>query len=217
MSTRKSIGTNTAPRGRPKKSDGVSLKETLIQAGLELLRNESLESLSLRKVARAAGVSHAAAYRHFENKDDLFAAIAEEGYRHLYSAQQKALQEAGDDFETRFRDTGWTYVRFSLENPGYARIMFGASGLDFKMYPGLVAGSKRNNRILQEVIKLGQKRGLIKPGGLKEKTLAAFSMVHGIATLLLEGRLQVGPSMQDTELMVRSVIENAFTGMGVQK
>ena len=190
-----------------------SLREGLIRAGLELLRGQSLETLTLRKVAAAAGVSHAATYRHFDDKNALLAAIAEEGYRRFHEYQQRVLDDAGDEFEPRFRNLGWTYVRFALENPGYARIMFGAGGLDTGAYPALVAASAKSFRQLQQVIRLGQKRGYITPGRTRDKTLAAWSVVHGVAMLMLDGQMREGANMRETEKRVKAIIEFVFTGM----
>ena len=202
------------PLGRPRKStQGDSLKVKLISAGLDLLRSESLESLSLRKVSATAGVSHAAAYRYFENKNALLAAIAEEGYNRFYEYQNQAIDEAAGDFEARFRNLGWTYVRFTLENPGYARIMFGGAGLDIKTYPALIASATRSSRVLQNEIREGQRQGFISQGNLKQKTLAARSMVHGVAMLLLDGQLSPRPTLRESKKMVLSIIEYVFTGM----
>lgn len=192
------------------------LRAKLIAAGLDLVRSEGERELSLRRVARAAGVTHTAAYRHFDDRDALIAAMAEEGYRKFYEYQSERLEHAGEDFGERFRRLGYAYISFTIENPEYARLMFGRGGIDFKAYPALVAAATRTFRRLQHVIRLGQRVGLIQGGRGKEKTLAAWSMVHGLAMLILDGQISLRGGADDpaTEALITSVIGFVYTGMG---
>ncbi|MCB1327700.1 MAG: WHG domain-containing protein [Spirochaetales bacterium] len=191
----------------------ASLRETLIEGGLRLLAKGAPGDLSLRQVAAAAGVTHAAAYRHFEDKNELLAAMAQEGFRRFYDYQMEALERSGPAVAARFRSLGWTYVRFALENPGFARIMFGGTGLDRRRYPGLMAVQARSARLLQQVIQEGQTAGLIAPGKLKQKTRAAWAIVHGMTMLLLDGQIPPGSSLAATERSVTAVIEHVVVGM----
>lgn len=205
--------------GRP--SD---LRSALIQAGLDILRDEPLEVLSLRRVGGLVGVSHAAAYRYFNDKNDLLAAIAEQGFHLFYEYQLAGLARQGllpktkeltspQNIEKRIRSLGWTYVHFVIENPGYARIMFAGNGIDFESYPGLVASSTRTFRLLQTAIKDGQQQKLIAPGKTREKTLAAWSMVHGVSMLILDGRIKKRTGLREMERQINSIIEYVFSGM----
>lgn len=215
MGSRTKGGTPRRRQGRPPDNERTdALPELLIRSGLQLLESGSLEALSLRRVAERAGVTHTATYRHFADKDALFAAIAEEGYRLFYVSQQTALRgTAEDDFAGRLRTLGRAYVRFVLEKPQYARIMFGQSGIDFRKHPGLVRGSGRTWRQLRSVIRLGQQQGVIPRTHGRERTLAAWSMVHGIAMLLLDGQLARGATAEETEALVASVIEYTYEGI----
>ena len=216
--TQKAVSPTARQKGRPREGARPdSLRGTLIRSGLELLAAGSLETLSLRKVAEAAGVTHAATYRHFADRNDLFAAIAEEGYRLFYLTQEESLQAVGsDDFAERLRTLGRAYVRFVLRNPQYARIMFGQSGIEFRAYPGLVRASGRTWRRLRGVIRLGQRQGIVPRDAGRERTLAAWSMVHGIAMLLLDGQLARGASPEETEELVASVIEYTYDGISAR-
>src|SRR5438552_2670358 len=84
-------------RQRPKAYHHGDLRNALIQAGLELLAESGAAALDLRKVARKAGVSHAAPYRHFADKQALIAAINTEGYRRLAERIRQGLREVSDD------------------------------------------------------------------------------------------------------------------------
>lgn len=201
--------------GRPFKKDGISVREDLILAGAELLKTTSLEDISLRKVASMAGVSHVASYHHFENKNALLAAIAEKGFEKYFSAYQNELKKADNDFTGRFYALGWTYIQFIMTNQQFARIMFG--GVDLKLHPTLRAVSRRTYRQLHEIIRLGQSLGAIKPGRAREKTLASWSMIHGIAMLFLEGRIKPKKTDQEMKEFIRSITEYAYVGMALRE
>src|SRR5258708_1624307 len=84
-------------RQKPKSYHHGDLRNALIQAGLELLAEGGAEALDLRKVARRAGVSHAAPYRHFADKQALIVAITEEGFHWLAERIQATLREVPDE------------------------------------------------------------------------------------------------------------------------
>ncbi|MCG6145619.1 TetR/AcrR family transcriptional regulator [Leptospira bandrabouensis] len=213
VSKKKSSPKKTKAVGRPTKDNGVNVKEALIQAGVELLENTSLEDISLRKVAAHAGVSHVACYHHFENKHALFSAIAEIGFQKYFETYQKELEKTDQDFKGRYRALGWTYFQFIMTNRQFARIMFGGTGVDAKTHPTLLAVSRRTYRQLHEIIRMGQNLGHLEKGNTREKTLASWAMIHGIAMLFLEGRLQMKNDIQEMEKFIQTVTEYAFIGM----
>jgi AcrR family transcriptional regulator len=93
------------------------LKNALIEAGLEILSKEGVSGLSLRKVARKAGVSHSAPYAHFADKQALIAAISTEGYRLLYEKMQEIQKKFIDDPSRQLVEVAWAYVRFAQTDP----------------------------------------------------------------------------------------------------
>ncbi len=124
-----------APRETdPPPDDGQSLKTRLIVAARDLLEREGLDAATLRATARRAGVSHMAPYRHFKDKDELLAAVAEQGFREMTRFIDAAPGEG------RARDAaGLAYVSFALDNPALYRLMFGANLSPRARFPGLVA------------------------------------------------------------------------------
>ncbi|WCL48482.1 TetR/AcrR family transcriptional regulator [Leptospira sp. GIMC2001] len=199
--------------GRPRKKNALNVREALIQAGAELLKSTSLEEISLRKVATLAGVSHVATYHHFENKNALFSAMAEIGFQKYFDTFQKELARTNQDFIGRYQALGWTYFQFIMDNQQFARIMFGGLGKNAKRNPTLSAVSRRTYRQLHEIIRLGQKTGHLKQGKTREKTLASWAMIHGIAMLFLEGRLQMKNNKEEMEKFIHSVTEYTYIGM----
>jgi AcrR family transcriptional regulator len=147
------------------------LKAAVLAAASEILAKQGLAALSLREVARRAGVSHNAPYRHFPNRDSLLAELAAEGFRRLRSAM------AGK----RGREMGEAYVRFALDNPALFRLMFSGQ-LPSESHPALRAAGTATYHSLVEAFR-GQ------PGvpDADKTAAAAWSLVHGLAQLLLDG------------------------------
>src|SRR5262245_39666864 len=101
-----------------------NLRQALTQAALELVREQGAAALSLREVARRAGVSHAAPAHHFGDKAGLLTALATEGFIRFTEAQRAGAARGGDDPMRRFGWLGWAYVMFAAEHAAYFEVMF---------------------------------------------------------------------------------------------
>ena len=152
------------------------LRAALLQTAGEVLEKEGLAALSLREVARRAGVSHNAPYRHFPDRDSLLAALAAEGFQQFGNALEKRPR----------REMGEAYVEFALEHPQRFRLMFGGvqRGSDQRAYEALK----------QSFADLGE--------GAEWAAAAAWSLVHGLAHLLLDGHF----AGRDRARFVREVL-----------
>src|SRR5512141_807362 len=100
----------------PKKYHHGDLENALIKAGVEILAKEGLGGLSLRKVAKRVGVSYAAPYAHFKDRQSLIAAISTEGFKQLYAALDAAASAHADDPKQQLVDAALAYVQFALSN-----------------------------------------------------------------------------------------------------
>ena len=118
------------------------LKNALIRAGIEILSKEGVQALSLRKVAKRAGVSHAAPYAHFADKQALIAAIAAEGYKKLYE-KLSAAQDSQEDPLARLIAVARAYVQSALDEPDHFTITFSGVVEAEHDYPEYVEQSKR--------------------------------------------------------------------------
>ena len=169
------------------------LRRALIDAAVEALAETGPSALSLRAVAKRAGVSHAAPAHHFGDKAGLLTAVAAEGYDRFADALEQAGQ-AGD-----FVEVGVAYVRFAVDNRPYFEIMFRPELLH-EDDPELARAESRSRQIL-----LSGAADL--SGGepsLSPQAMAAWSVVHGFAVLLLGGNLP--PSVVgDPEPMARKI------------
>lgn len=159
------------------------LRTALVSAALRLLEAADGTLPSLRAVAREAGVSATAVYRHFADKDALLAAIAGEGLAMLGAAQRTASDSAGGG-ERGFAATGAAYVRFALAHPVLFRLIF-----QHPAPPGLMTdeGGRQPNAMAL----LRANAAALAPAGTDPQVFAlqAWSLAHGLAMLMLDRQI----------------------------
>lgn len=165
------------------------LKNALIQAGVGILAKDGVSGLSLRKVAKKAGVSHTAPYSHFADKQALIAAISTEGFRQLYARLDVVARKYEGRSLTQLVEAAWAYVRFALDDPDRFKVMFSAILEKEKDYAEFVAESQRNFRLIVQIVEANQAAGVLKSGPSDLITLSAWGTVHGFIMLLLEGQI----------------------------
>lgn len=175
----------------PERYHHGNLREALLRAALELIENDGLAGLSLRAVARCAGVSHTAHYHHFADRAALIAALAEEGFLMLREAMAARMEAFGDP-RLRFRQAGVAYVLFAVAHPAHFRVMFSAEVADKTEHPSLAAAAQSTRAVLIESIVACQEAGLLREEDGQVLSLTAWSLVHGLAMLMLDGHLGPG-------------------------
>jgi AcrR family transcriptional regulator len=165
------------------------LRQALVQAGLKLLGEGGVPALSLRAAAQLAGVSHAAPYRHFKDKEALLAAIAEEGFRLLTRRMKEEVEARGGDVLERLRASAVGYVAFAVDHPGYFRVTFGGAPCAPGTYPGLDEAGTEAYGVLRGLIVEGIEAGRLRAGDPDQLALAAWSQVHGLGMLIIDGQV----------------------------
>ncbi|MEZ4463959.1 MAG: TetR/AcrR family transcriptional regulator [bacterium] len=160
------------------------LRRALLDAAVDRIASEGVDALSLRALARDVGVTHAAPYRHFASKGHLLAAVAEEGFAILNAQIGPIFQRT--DMRQAFRESGAVYVRFAVEYPGYFKVMYGPTRLTAGYAAELDAAGPRELEKYEQLVS-----PLCQDGrDPRAAALAGWAMVHGIATLLVDGRLR---------------------------
>jgi AcrR family transcriptional regulator len=150
------------------------LKAAILGQAATLVAERGADGISLRELARVAGVSHAAPAHHFTDRRGLFTALATEGFRLL----AEALTEA----RPRFIDAARAYVRFALDHPGHYAVMFDKSLYDDADADLVVAETAAGAELSHGVGTLGDAHAKVDPEGA---ALAAWSLVHGFSLLWL--------------------------------
>jgi AcrR family transcriptional regulator len=184
-----------------KKYHHGDLKNALIQAGVEVLSREGVGGLSLRKVAARAGVSHAAPYAHFADRQALVAAISAEGFHRLYERIDRAARENDHDPALRLARSAWAYVAFALDDPAHFKVMFSNVVEQQQAYPDFVATVQKNFQQLVTLVEQSQQAGLLSPGPAETLAVSVWSLVHGFTLLYLENQIShtilEGSSLQE--------------------
>ncbi len=160
--------------------ESPSLHDRLVDCALALLERGEGE-VSLRAVARAAGVSAMAPYRHFEDKTALMAAVALRGFGMLQAAAAKADMKA--DPAEALAAQGAAYIGFARTSPALFRLMF-ADGAGLSLPPEDCAGA---------YMLMARRVAELAPEQAETGALACWGLVHGLATLALDGRIAPDP------------------------
>jgi AcrR family transcriptional regulator len=172
-----------------KKYHHGDLKNALIQAGVEVLAAEGVHGLSLRKVARQAGVSHAAPYAHFADKQALIAAISTEGYKRLYVQMEEVLQAHAADPHRQLIESAWAYVQFAMADADTFKIMFSGVLEHEKDYPEFVEISQKTFQLVVQTVRACQAVGVLRPLAPELAAVMVWGQVHGIISLALMGQI----------------------------
>lgn len=160
-----------------------NLRAELITAGLEILHEGGLESLSMRKLAIKAGVSHAAPKHHFTNLTSLHTALMTEGYKMFAADMRSEMIIAPQDPREIILAAGRGYLGFAINNEGLFNLMFGGTPRDMDD-PNLQTASEAAFDVLRE-ISAPIKKGV---GGAEINELMIWSLIHGLARLMLHAK-----------------------------
>lgn len=162
-----------------------NLHSALIEAALSLIAENGMKAFTIRQVAKRAGVSHAAPYRHFKNKEDLLSAVALEGFDMVIKDTHRRFAPCGGDSLRRFRESGLAYIDFAARYPSHYRVMFSAG--EHHVEARLEKRSTEAFGILLSCIRKCQDEKLVRDGDPSELAVAAWSIVHGYAMLIIDG------------------------------
>jgi AcrR family transcriptional regulator len=175
----------TAKRGRYHHGD---LRNALLQATVELVRERGARGFSVSEAARRAGVSITAPYRHFADREAMLAAVALRGFtdlEHAFAALP-ALEK-----REKLVAMGDAYVAFARADPARFEVMF-ASGVDKENHPDVLAQAYRVQEMLLEAV------GAVAPEQRERRAAEFWSIVHGVAALATEDRLRyLTPDVED--------------------
>jgi AcrR family transcriptional regulator len=165
-----------------------NLRAALIKATLRAIAEDGPEGFTLRDVARRAGVSPAAPYRHFEDKDELLAAVAGECAERIGAMMDEAVSAESGDALAKFRASGIAYVRFVVAHPEHFRAL-NVPGIAAKMPDEQRSQWDAWNTAQRDALAGAQAAGVIADLPLDDLCLAAGALVHGLGHMIVEGKL----------------------------
>src|ERR1700744_1240123 len=165
-----------------------NLKEALLQAALGLIAEKGAAGFTFADAARLAGVSPAAPYRHFRDRDDLLSSIAQRGFEQFEAALNAAWDDGRPDTVTAFERVGKAYLAFARGEPAFYSAMF-ESGVPVDSSPALLAASERAFAVIRpaaERLRALAPAGQPRPPAMM-MALHIWSMSHGVASLFARG------------------------------
>jgi AcrR family transcriptional regulator len=177
------------------------LRAVILAEAARLVAERGAHGISLRELARSAGVSHAAPAHHFTDRRGLFTALAAEGFGLLAAALAAA--------RPHFLDASMAYVRFALDHPGHYAVMFDRSLYDVADPDLVAAEAAAGNELASGVGTLRDPRARADPQGA---ALAAWSLVHGFSTLWLNQAVNAQTTGEDPVVAIQRIAQMLFDG-----
>lgn len=204
--------TENIESGAPSGASVTNTKTRLIESARDIYLAEGLAALSMRKVARQAGMSTMATYRHFTNKEDLINHVILEGFQIFQRYFYRALEGATP--AERLQISAETYLDFALENPKYYEVMFMTSGQFNPSGPDNRVQSmvRAAVQFLYDRISECVAAGVLDGPATRRKVVHLWSHSHGLVSLYLSGHL--GSHTPFRELYLESM-NTVFRGMGL--
>jgi AcrR family transcriptional regulator len=181
------------------------LRATLLAAAERTLRDDGIDALSLRELAREAGVSHAAPRRHFPDRQALLDALAEAGFARLGDEVRAAIDDAGSSYQARLHAAAAAFVRFATRDAALMELMFAAKNAADSA--GTQEAAARLFGVIGDLIGEGQQAGELPAGDPYRLQLLFGATLQGIAVMVSSGRIE--PGQADTLISDAIVL---FTG-----
>ncbi|MDE5781464.1 MAG: TetR/AcrR family transcriptional regulator [Lachnospiraceae bacterium] len=181
------------------------LRHSLIEMGIELIKQEGEESLSLRKVAAKCGVSNAAPYAHFKNKDEFLVAIQQ----HIMDLFTASLEKSFEEYENTnllLPMLGKAYVMFFYQNPFYYDFLFSRKNISIKL--SLDNSNNRDNpplAILQKAAISIFHKSELPEKTIQDKIIAMWALVHGLSAIITMPNVEYDDNW---ELRVEQIIKS---------
>lgn len=182
------------------------LKKQLIESSIYLLNNEGAESFSLRKVAKMCGVSHAAPYKHFKNKEELINETFKEVWKDFYLTLLEVKEKNSENPKLQLIELGKAYVKYMVDNPEYLKFMFlSQNNCSVKVKNNSFVVEDMAFKVFKESSEKYYEEINLDKELYMSKTLAMWSLVHGLTILITQKNLVYEGSYID---LVENIIKN---------
>lgn len=191
------------------------VRTSILQASIALMNEGGLGALSMREVARRAGVSHQAPYHYFTDREAILAELAGDGFDRLYDYMVSAIGLVKNNRADKNRAMGEAYIRFALNNPEVFRLMFRVEMCDLSRHPEAKLKADKCFQLVADTLGAGSTDDKTSPD--LAPVIAAWSTAHGLATLMLEGKLgeAFGETLDQREEAAKRIL--AFTAQQFSK
>lgn len=181
------------------------LRRVLLETAVRVVEQEGVSALSLQALSKRAGVSSGAPYHHFESREQLLTAIADQGFELLAAEMRRCAAAAGTDAASELRGLGEGYMRFALAHRGHFRVMFRPE-LQANWSNPCEAPGEASFGMLHASIARCQAEGLARPGDPIPLVMVAWAGVHGASSLWVDGSLESKGMVPNEDALVDMVV-----------
>jgi len=188
-----------------KERDKQKIRDLILHTAADLFLEMGFDKTSIRNIADAIEYSPGTIYLYFKDKNELFYAISEEGFRLFYQYFQEVLNVK--DPMAQLKALGRAYVRFALENPAYYDLMFMmVAPMQVEQTQHGWLHGENSHRILVDIVAACQEQGYFKGQDLQTTAFWIWATVHGIVSLKISCRMKMYPE-QDHEQLIQDALE----------
>ena len=184
-----------------------NLRAALLEQASRTVDERGAHALSLRELARAIGVSHAAPQRHFADRQALLDALAEDGFERLGDDLRRAVERAGAAFDARLHALAQAYTAFATRHAALLELMF--AGKQRAGADRVRETADRAFAVALAVIAEGQAAGELAPGDPGRVAIAAFATLQGLAAMANGGMIEAAP----VDAVVTDAIDQLLDGL----
>jgi AcrR family transcriptional regulator len=201
---------------RPTSYHHAHLREALIDAAVQLVEEGGPENVSVREVAKRAGVSPGAPFRHFRNKTALLTAVAEQAMSRFRSEITNAVDNvATDDPVERFAAVGLAYLRWAIRNPTHFQIISTRNLIDWNGSQSLRHDNEAVRTLMEASMVEAQQRSMLRSDNIADTQIAGRALVYGLARMVIDGHFaQWAISGQTAEQTTQNVLQHFVALIG---
>jgi AcrR family transcriptional regulator len=191
------------------------LRRVLVDAAFELVGEAGAGAVSVREAARRAGVSPGAPFRHFESRDALLAAVAEEAQRRFRTEIDKALAEApANDPLKRFRCLGRAYLNWAIQNPTHFEVISSRRLFEHEKSATVTRDNNEIVGLTERILKDAHARGQLGPSDLRPVLIGARALVYGFARMAIDGHFpRWGVPAGEVDRMADAILDLFISGI----
>jgi AcrR family transcriptional regulator len=191
------------------------LRRVLVEAAFELVGEGGVEAVSVREAARRAGVSPGAPFRHFDSRDALLAAVAEEAQRRFRAEIDRGMAEApADDPLRQFRCLGLAYLRWARRNPTHFEVISGRRFFDHDRSAAVSSDNAEVIGLTERILKEAHARGQLGTSDLKQVLIGGRALVYGFARMAIDGHFaRWGVAEAEVDRTAEAVLDLFISGI----
>jgi len=166
-----------------------NLREAILNASLRMIEKTGLCSLSIREIAKKAGVTHQAPYRHFKDRETLIVTLAEEGFEKLATSIANAVNSTNDPLE-KLKLLSGSYMQWAQAHPAHFRMMFSKDVAKSESSKKLQEAQEKLLILTLQIVETAQKEDLIPPGDARFYARQIWAANHGVTSLFIDEQLK---------------------------